>query len=135
MTQRKWLPTAGELIDRISIVAMKYHFSPDNRTAFGKEIEDLKHDIQIALMDSKEVQITADFLWHVIVLSQFNLHIAYNEKSARNGDVDNSDLYFTHLANGTRCRFRDYINARLHQRQDPKVEALAANLPDFEPPK
>jgi len=135
MVERKWLPSFGELVDRLSIVALKFHFNPDNREETKKEIEDLRHDIQVCLGEKPEVQLTADFIWHIMVLSQINLHIWGNESKARNGDKSDNQLYFTHQANGTRCRFRDYLTKKLKGRLDPKVDALAADIPDFEPPK
>lgn len=135
MTDRKWLPSGGELLDRLSIVTLKYHFNPDNREATKKEIEDLRHDIQLCLSESGHVQLTADFLYHLIVLAQSNLFIWQNESSARKGDPAKANLYYTHQQNGTRCRFRDFITNKLKGRVDPKVDALAADIPDFEPPK
>lgn len=135
MTERRWLPSAGELLDRLSIVTLKYHFNPDNRAATKQEIEDLRHDIQLALAESGHIQLTADFLYHLIVLAQSNLHVWHNESQARKGDINGNNLYFTHQMNGTRCRYRDLLTNKLKGRLDPKVDALAAEIPDFEPPK
>lgn len=135
MAERKWLPSAGELLDRLSIVTLKYHFNPDNREATRREIEDLRHDIQLALAESGHVQLTADFLYHLIVLAQANLFIWSNESAARNGDPSKANLYYTHQQNSVRCRFRDFLTNKLKGRLDPKVDALAAEIPDFEPPK
>lgn len=50
-------------------------------------------------------------------------------------NINGNNLYFTHQMNGTRCRYRDLLTNKLKGRLDPKVDALAAEIPDFEPPK
>ena len=36
---RKWLPTLGELIDRLSIHQLKEVFIPENKKNYGKEMK------------------------------------------------------------------------------------------------
>lgn len=133
MTERQWLPSFGELLDRWSIIALKYHFNPSGREEIKKEIDAIRHDIKQIMVEKGITGVDADFLWHFLNMSQFNAHIFYNERAAREGDPSKCDLYFTHQANGVRCRARDFLNQKLEERQDPKVAALAANIPDFEP--
>ena len=40
MSERKWLPTLGELVDRLSIHQLKEIFIPENKDNYGKEIND-----------------------------------------------------------------------------------------------
>ena len=49
MTERKYLPTLAELIDRLSIVQLKAIFIQDNRRAYNDEMELIKNDITILL--------------------------------------------------------------------------------------
>ena len=42
---RKYLPTLGELIDRLSIVQLKEVKIPQHKEEYAKEISDIVHDI------------------------------------------------------------------------------------------
>ena len=42
---RKYLPTLGELIDRLSIVQLKEVKIPQHKEEYSKEISDIVHDI------------------------------------------------------------------------------------------
>ena len=45
--QRKFLPTLGELIDRLSIHQLKEVFIPENKKNYAKEMSDMVHDIDM----------------------------------------------------------------------------------------
>ena len=49
MTNRRYLQTLSELIDRLSIVQLKEVFIPEYKTEYSQEIDDIVHDIQIIL--------------------------------------------------------------------------------------
>ena len=49
MENRKFLPTLNELIDRLSIHQLKEVFIPENKENYGKEIQDILHDIDLIL--------------------------------------------------------------------------------------
>ena len=51
MTDRKYLPTLSELIDRLSIVQLKEVFIPEHKEEYSQEIKDIVHDIQLCLND------------------------------------------------------------------------------------
>ena len=51
--KRKWLPTLGELIDRLSIHQLKV-FIPDNRENYAKEMKDIISDINMILEKDKD---------------------------------------------------------------------------------
>ena len=40
MSDRQWLPTLGELIDRLSIHQLKEIFIPENKDNYAKEIQE-----------------------------------------------------------------------------------------------
>ena len=131
MAERKWNPTVGEMIDRLTILELKHLHNPPHREVIIKEIEDLVDDINVAL--PKPNTIYAEFIRHVIILSQYNTHIWNHEDNMRKGVAEGNDLMFTHQCNGVRCRAKDKINHRVNNRTDPKVNAIAAEVPDFEP--
>ena len=130
---KKWLPSLGELIDRLTICELKHLHNPEQRPALAQEIQNLMDDIQLDLPKSPYPTIDAQFIRAVIILAQYNSHIWVNEDNARKGDKSDNLLYFTHSCNGIRCRAKDKITAKVKGRIDPKVNAIAADIPDFEP--
>ena len=49
MSERKYLHTLGDLVDRLSIVQLKEVFIPEFKQEYSKEIADIVHDIQLIL--------------------------------------------------------------------------------------
>ena len=50
---RKYLPTLGELIDRLTIVQLKEVKIPKTQKEYQQEIKDIVHDINQILLDEK----------------------------------------------------------------------------------
>ena len=98
---RKYLPTLGELIDRLTIVQLKEVKIPEHKEQYQKEIKDIVHDITEILTTTKQLKIDGDFIRAIIVLSQMNTHIWYNE-DIRSGENVANDLLLTHGLNGIR---------------------------------
>ena len=98
MTDRKYLPTLSELIDRLSIAQLKEVFISDHKAEYAQEINDIVHDIQLALNEGNEI--TAETIRAIVVLSQMNLHIWHNESNYRKGIKDGNNLELTHGING-----------------------------------
>ncbi len=51
MSNRKYLPTLSELVDRLSIVQLKEVFIPEHKNEYAKEISDILHDIDLTLKE------------------------------------------------------------------------------------
>ena len=49
MSDRKYLPTLSELIDRLSIAQLKEVFITEHKAEYAQEISDIVHDIQLVL--------------------------------------------------------------------------------------
>ena len=126
MKQRKYLPTLGELIDRLSIHQLKEVFIPENKENYAEEIQDLVHDIDMILKEYKG-EITGEVIRAIIVLSQMNTHIWYNETKVRNGDKD-GNLHLTHGINGIRQTASNKIMEVVGGRKDYKVDCIAAEF-------
>ena len=92
---RKYLPTLGELIDRLSIVQLKEVFITDHKEEYAIEIDNIVHDIQLCL-DEEKIVLDAKTVRAIIVLSQMNLHIWHNESNYRKGIKDGNNLELTH---------------------------------------
>ena len=131
MSDRKYLPTLSELIDRLSIVQLKEVFIPEHKAEYADEIKAIVHDIQLYLEESKE-PITADTIRAIVVLSQMNLHIWHNESNYRKGIKDGNNLELTHGLNGIRNVAKNKIQEIMGGRKDYKIDCLAAEFKDWD---
>jgi hypothetical protein len=131
MTERKYLHSLGDLIDRLSIVQLKEVFIPDHRNEYSQEISDIVHDIQL-ILDETDGKITAETLRAIVVVSQMNLHIWHNESNYRRGVKDGNNLELTHGLNGIRNTAKNVIQEVVGGRKDYKVDCLAADFKDWE---
>lgn len=127
---RKYLPTLGELIDRLTIVQLKEVKIPQHKEEYAKEIEEIVHDIDLILKEKEKVD--GEFIRAVIVLAQMNSHIWYNEDNARNGDDRGNQLLLTHGLNGIRNTAKNKIQELDGGRKDYKVDCIAAEFKDWE---
>lgn len=76
MSERKYLPTLSELIDRLTIAQLKEVFIVEHKDEYADEISKICHDIQFILDEQNENStIDADMIRAIVVLSQMNLHI------------------------------------------------------------
>lgn len=128
---RKYLPTLSELIDRLSILQLKEVFIKEHKSEYAKEIEDIVHDIQ-TIIDESKVTINADTIRAIIVLSQMNLHIWHNESNVRKGIKDGNSLELTHGLNGIRNTAKNKIQEVIGGRKDYKIDCLAADFKVWE---
>jgi len=131
MSDRKYLPTLSELIDRLSITQLKEVFINEHKAEYAAEIADIVHDIQLHLNESKE-PITAETIRAIVVLSQMNLHIWHNESNYRKGIKDGNNLELTHGLNGIRNVAKNKSQEVMGGRKDYKIDCLAADFKDWE---
>jgi hypothetical protein len=131
MTERKYLPTLSELIDRLSIVQLKEVFITDHKDEYAKEIKDILHDIQM-IIDSENVKMDSETIRAIVVLSQMNLHIWHNESNYRKGIKDGNNLELTHGLNGIRNTSKNKIQEVVGGRKDYKIDCLASEFKDWE---
>ena len=130
MSERRYLPTLAELIDRLSIAQLKEVFIPQHKGEYSQEIKDILHDIQL-LLDSSE-NINSETVRAIVVLSQMNLHIWHNESNYRKGIKDGNNLELTHGLNGIRNTAKNKIQEVVGGRKDYKIDCLAAEFSDWE---
>ena len=131
MSERKYLPTLSELVDRLSIVQLKEVFISEHKNEYAKEISDILHDIDLTLKE-KDVIIDSKTLRAIVVLSQMNLHIWHNESNYRKGIKDGNDLELTHGLNGIRNAAKNKIQEVAGGRKDYKIDCLAAEFKDWD---
>lgn len=131
MSERRFLPTLSELIDRLSIVQLKEVKIPEHKDEYASEISDIVHDIQL-IMNDKNVVLTAEMLRAVIVCAQMNAHIWYNESNVRSGKEGPSMLALTHGLNGIRNTAKNKIQEVVGGRKDYKIDCIAADFKEWE---
>ena len=131
MTDRKYLHSLGDLIDRLSIVQLKEVFITEHKAEYSQEIADIVHDIQI-ILDNTNGIITAETIRAIVVVSQMNLHIWHNESNYRRGIKDGNNLELTHGLNGIRNTAKNVIQEVVGGRKDYKVDCLAADWKGWE---
>jgi hypothetical protein len=129
---RKYLPTLGELIDRLSIIQLKEVKIPQHKEEYAQEIKDIVHDISEILSTTKKLKVDGDFIRAIIVLSQMNTHIWYNEDKARSGENKGNDLLLTHGLNGIRNTAKNKIQELDGGRKDYKVDCIASEFKEWE---
>lgn len=136
MTQRKYLPTFAELVDRLSIVILKSIFIPENKVAYEREQADIVHDIDVLLSEkSGELQpfpkslINGETVRAMLIIMLTNRYIWENESKARAGGTEQDKLLkLTHSINGVRNTAKNVVSTSMGERVDLKVDALAADL-------
>jgi len=128
---RKYLPTLGELIDRLSIVQIKELKIPNHKEEYSQEIQDIVHDINEIIKDG-DFELNGEFIRAVVVLSQMNLHIWVNEDNARSGDNQGNQLMLTHGLNGIRNTAKNKIQEIEGGRKDYKIDCIADEFKNWE---
>ena len=124
--KRKYLPTLSELCDRLAINALKEVFIKDHKNEYAQEIIDIKHDIDLILKENN-IPITSDFIYAIIIMAQYNLHIWINESNYRkNGDKNGTDLALTHGLNSLRNHSKNIIQELIGGRKDYKLDNVKA---------
>lgn len=131
MSERRYIQTLSELVDRLSIVQLKEVFIPEHKSEYSQEIDDIVHDVQLILNEVDGV-IDAKTIRAIIVLAQMNLHIWHNESNYRRGIKDGNNLELTHGLNGIRNTSKNIIQEVAGGRKDYKVDCLAADWSDWE---
>lgn len=123
----------SDLLDRLTILQLKEVRIPENRTAYASEIQKILNDIDIILVKN-EIEIDANFLRYIIILSHYNNHIWYNESEARKGNKDGNKLFLTHSLNGVRNRVKNKIEEYFSNgKKDFKIDCLAEEYSEWEP--
>lgn len=125
---RKFLPTFSELIDRLAIHQLKEVFIKERKKKYGTEMKDIVNDLE-HIIKEKDIKISGDLIRAIVVLSQINAHIWYNESKVRQGK-DDQDLHLlklTHGLNGIRNRSQNFISSLIgpEERLDWKTDCLA----------
>ncbi len=128
MSERKYLPTFSDLVDRMSIVMLKSIFIQEHHDEYVEERGLIEHDIDLILTE-KEYKITAADIRALMGVMLANHYIWTNEAKAREGGSEQDKLLkLTHSVNGARNTAKNKLAAALGQRRDYKIDCFAAEL-------
>ena len=70
------------MIDRLSIFQLKEVKIPEHKEKYAQDIHDILNDIDI-ILDESPGKVDAKLIRAIVVLSQMNAHIWYNESDVR----------------------------------------------------
>jgi hypothetical protein len=130
MTERKYLPTLSDLIDRLTIVQLKMIFIPDRRKEYIEERELILHDIDM-ILNGLGHKLNARAVMAITMIQLTNRCIWESESKARAGGNEQDKLLrFTHSINGVRNTAKNVLAEEAGGRKDYKIDALAADLPE-----
>jgi hypothetical protein len=130
-SSRKYLPTLGELLDRLTITQIKEVKIAEHKDKYAQEIKEILHDIDL-LLSTNEIWFNGQMLRALVVLAQMNLHIWHNESNFRRGIKDGNNLELTHGLNGIRNTAKNMIQDVIGGRKDYKIDCVAAEFKDWE---
>ena len=129
--ERKYVPTLGELIDRLTITQLKELLIHEHRKEYSEEIKDILHDIDL-IIEENNVIMDADFVRNVIINVIMNLKIWDNEKNWRKGIREGNNLELTHGLNSVRNQTKNRMNEKIGHRIDYKLDNVEA-FPEWVP--
>jgi hypothetical protein len=128
MTDRKYLPTFADLVDRLCITQQKAIFIPERRAEYVSEMSLILYDIELILVNGSK-PITAQDVRAMLVLMLSNRFIWENESRARLGGSDQDKLLkLTHSINGVRNQAKNELAHIDGGRKDYKIDCFAAEL-------
>jgi len=130
MTDRKYLPSLGDLIDRLSIDQLKeVKLPPEFKEQYANEIQDIIHDIDL-ILNEQNIKIDGKTIRAICVMMLANNSVWINEADCRNG-VEGSDLRLSHGLNGIRIQAKNRINNISGGSIDKKICCLAADFDNW----
>lgn len=136
MTERKYLPTFAELVDRLTICQLKAIHIPDKREQYMQEMADIEWDLDLLIAENAGlgVRLGASEIRAIAAVMLTNYAIWQNEAATRNGDdtalpeQQLKRLRFTHSVNGSRNTAKNKLARWSGERQDAKIDCFAADL-------
>lgn len=135
MTERKYLPTLADLVDRLTIVQQKMIFISERRLEYASEISDILHDIDLILVENGH-RIGAFEIKAICILMLANRYIWEQESKTRDGSTTDSPdiqlhrLRATHSINGVRNTAKNMLSTLTGSRTDYKIDCMASDLPE-----
>jgi hypothetical protein len=131
VTQRKYLPTLSDLVDRLAIVQLKAINIPEHSAEYVQERSLIEHDIGLILDDLAKdgKHISASEVHAILVIMLSNHFIWINESKARQGGPEQDKLLkLTHSINGVRNTAKNQLANVAGGRKDYKTDCFAAEL-------
>lgn len=122
MSERAYLHSFAELVDRLQIVNLKIIYADETlKGEFLKEAADIKHDIDIFI--SEGVSVDSEMVQAIGLLQAVHWEIWHNESAGR-GDGDKADYDRTHKLNSDRAHIKKRIQQLCGGRIDHKLNYI-----------
>jgi hypothetical protein len=123
-SQRRYFPSAAQMIDRLCIVTLKSIKISANKKEYEAEASEIMHDLDLLLGKNQGRLIRA-----VLVNAIINETIWANEAAARGGnDRQGKRLLLTHSLNSVRAQSMNVISAVAGGRRDLKLDYMSPAL-------
>ncbi len=119
MEGRKYNYSFSELLDKLMLCQLK----ENHGGVYASEIKDILHDISLYI-EKGVVNVDAEMIRAIIVLTQINSFIWMNEANARSGTPEDNNLWFTHQLNANRSEARAVIEEMFGGKPDRKLNYL-----------
>ena len=129
--ERRYLPSFGELIDRMTICQLKQQRIPENKESYFQEIKEIMHDLDL-IIEEHDIKLTGQLIREIAVLAQINSHVWNNEANYRKGIKENNNLALSHSLNGIRCQCKNKLQEKINGRKDLKVDIVTNEFKDWE---
>lgn len=111
-TDRQFLPSFAELIDRMTVTQIKLSLIENGKEDFKDELRKISHDLN-NIINANKIPLNSELILTFINLSQLNLHI-WNNKDKMQENLDNQDIYLqllkvSHQLNGFRNQLKNKL--------------------------
>ena len=118
----------SDLVDRLSITQLKAINIPEYKGQYEKEMDSIMKDLD-HLIEKENLPFSANMIRAIIIVALSNQCIWNNEDEARKG-TNEQDKYlkFTHSVNGIRNTAKNIISREIGDREEIKVDCLAAEF-------
>ena len=109
-TQRQFLPTFSELIDRMTVTQIKLNLIENGKEDFREELRKISSDLDLILAKNP-IAFSGDLILTFITIAQLNLHIWHN-KDKMQENLKNEEEYLrllklSHQLNGYRNQLKN----------------------------
>lgn len=120
---RRFLPSFGELCDRLAICQQKEIFIADHRNEYTKQVNDIVFDLD-NICKEKKLGINGTFIRLTIIVTHMNTWIWQNEANRRKGIEDGNDLSLTHSLNTIRTQAYSMLSEMVGDRGEYKKDTM-----------
>ena len=111
-TERQFLPTFAELIDRMTVTQIKLNLVENGKDDFKEELRKISSDLDL-ILTTNPIHLTGELISSFVTIAQLNLHI-WNNKDKMQENLENEAEYLrllklSHQLNGYRNKIKNQL--------------------------